>query len=214
MGLSSGKCTRAFETGEWDDYIVQKETDRVWFGHAHQKDAAIWCLLLAFPFVFFTAGIFLEGEGLRSNLKDVTTCVLGIVSLIVTLLFTLAGVGLLKSRDRIGVMDLKNQCFSTVNQRDGRTDNTFSCEDLYVQLEELTPIDGDTDFYARITIMGPEKPAEAKAGLKVNATIFNGLGLEEICKAAFELHKAASWKGIIGSGMLINLYRSGCYTGS
>ncbi len=200
---------RVFESKEWDSFIAQKEAGRIWFGFGWQKTASRLCFLFAIPFVFISAGIFLEGEGLRANLKDPTTWLGGAGALIVALLAAWGGFRLLKSTNRIGMLDLENCCFSTIDKKDGETDKVFPCQDLYIHLEEVRPLDTDAEFHGKITIMGPGKPDEGNADPEVDVTIFHNLRFEDAFKAVRELQKAASWKGIIGDKVLINLYRSG-----
>jgi len=197
MDKSSSDTLTAFESNEWDSFVVLREPGRVWFGFGSQRNSAIFCFFFAFVFVILSAGIFLEGEGLIRNLKFVTTCMGGTAALIVALLFAFYGTKLFRRTNRIGMLDLENKLFSSVNQKNGKPNIT-----------ETTPDDADTTFYGKITIMGPENPGNIKTSPEINVIIFFRLRFEDIFKAVDELKKVADWKGIIGEEMLINLYQS------
>ncbi len=204
--LSAG--LKVFESGEWENFIVQRKAGCIWFGFGGQKTISILCFFLVFAFFLLSVGIFIEGEGLRMNLKDATTSLAGLGALVVALLFAWGGTRLLKSTNRIGMLDLEKRCFSTIDQKDGKTDKVFSCQDLYIHLAEVIPDDSHTKFHGKITIAGPERPDGVEASPELHVTIFHYLRFEDLFKAVRELEKAASWKGIVGDKILVSLYRS------
>ena len=208
MVTSSGADPKVFESKEWDPYIVENDGDRVWFGHPWQKNASMICFMFTFAFVVIGLGILFEGKGLRANLKDPTALIAGTGALLLASLVAWGGAVLLKRTNRVAMLDLENRHFCTINRRNGNTKDVFPCEDLYIRLMEVRPLDTDAEFHGKITIIGPEKPDEGRTEPDVDVTIFRYLRFKDVVKAIRELQKAASWKGIIGEELLISLYRS------
>ena len=209
MVTSSVAGPNVFESEEWDTFIVRRETDRIWFGFGDQRNWSIFCFLFAFVFILISVGIFFEGEGLRANLSDTTTCLAGIGALSVALLVALVGVHLLRSTNLIGMLDLETRCFSAINRRDSTIGKAFSCEDIYIHLAEIIIDDSQTMFHGKITLICSHHSDGMAASPKLHLTMFHYLCFEDIFRVVNELQKAASWKGIIGDEMLVNLYHSG-----
>ena len=208
MDTSPNAGPRPFESKEWGSSIALREPHRIWFGFGWQRNGGMLCFLFALALALGSAGVFLEGKGLKANLADVTTCLTGTAVLAVALVLALAGVKLLKSPGRVGVLDLETGSFSAVDQKSGKTRRAFSCGDLYIHMVETPPADGDAGFRGKITIVGPGKPQDEQAPPEVNVTLFHCLPYEDFFKAVRELEKAATWKGLIGSETWINMYRS------
>ncbi|MCI5223405.1 MAG: hypothetical protein D3924_12205 [Candidatus Electrothrix sp. AR4] len=57
-------------------------------------------------------------------------------------------------------------------------------------------------------IIGPDKVPGTQVAPEVNVTLFHSIPYEYFFQAVGELEKAASWKGLIGSTLWINMYRS------
>ena len=151
--LEASTDRRPFASGELDSSVVLRESNRIWFGFPWQKGGGIGCFL--FAFVLVGVGIFLEGEGLIANLRNVEVCIGGTAALAVALAFALVGVKLRRSTDRVGVLDLEKGCFAAVDQKSGKAGSAFPCADLYMHMVEAVPADGDAGMHGKITIVGP-----------------------------------------------------------
>ena len=117
MAASSISGSKAFQSEKWDPYIVEREGHCIWFGFTWQREGGIIISFFALAFVGIGAGIFLEGEGLKANLKDATCCVMGAAAFLVALLIAWAGIYLMKSTNRIAKLDLENALFSAADPR-------------------------------------------------------------------------------------------------
>ncbi len=207
MTANRDNAAPPFESEEWNPFIVCREGSRIWFGFTWQRDAAFLCFMFACAFAFGSAGVFLEREGLRANLRTPTTCVGGTAVFVVAVLVALLGVKLLRGTNRIALLDAANGLFSAIDRKTGRTCKPFPCRELYINLAQNISGDAETRTYGRITIVGPEEAGGGKT--QVEATIIHRLTLEGISKAVRELEMAATWKGVIGDEFLVNRCRAG-----
>jgi len=197
-----------FQSKAWEYAIVLREAQRIGFGFGGQRDGGWLCLLFAVGFSLAGVGVFLEEQGLSARNDTVARWVLGVGVFAAVLVLVVVGIHLLRGTNRVGVLDLKSGCFSAVHPWTGKEGQPLPCRQLHIHLEELELTEDIHNFYAKIAIVGPERPDREGARPQIDKTILYCLHREDFFVAVRELEEAASWKGIIGDQRLIDMHRS------